>query len=375
MFGPLGGKLDAAAQYLGLTVSELATKLQSGQSLADVAKAEGKSVEGLKTAMLSDAKAKLDQAVKDGKLTDAQRDQIVAGLESRIDDLVNRKGFAGPDDHFGLRFHHSFFGPTALATRMTAASDRAASEGTRTSDPPRFLPSTRRREAPTGPLVAFASIPYDARVIRRHPWRLALAVALIAGLLAAPHASSMLQRLVANGVSGKVTFREINEGKEQGDQYIGVSGKGTFSGTIRGVSSVAAYVAGKVTGVPYRALAKGGTYAALYDIDAQNNYKGIVVAKFAAPGLGSVCLGLTVKHGSFKPGMSFIPASGSVTIVGGTGQAARFPRQPDVLADERDGRRDRDAGRQGPARAEDGRSAPDAERLQGRFETGRLSGR
>jgi len=134
----------------------------------------------------------------------------------------------------------------------------------------------------------------------------------------------MLQRLVANGVSGKVTFREINEGKEQGDQYIGVSGKGTFSGTIRGVSSVAAYVAAKVTGVPYRALAKGGTYAALYDIDAQNNYKGTVVAKFAAPGLGSVCLGLTVKHGSFKPGMSFIPASGSVTIVGGTGQAARF---------------------------------------------------
>ena len=42
--------------------------------------------------MLSDAKAKLDQAVKDGKLTDAQRDEIVAGLESRIDDLVNRKG-------------------------------------------------------------------------------------------------------------------------------------------------------------------------------------------------------------------------------------------------------------------------------------------
>ena len=110
-FGPFGGKLGAVAQYLGLTLSELATKLQSGQPLADVAKAAGKSVEGLKTAMLSDAKAKLDQAVKDGKLTDAQRDQIVAGLESRIDDLVNRKGFAGPDDDFGLRFHHSFFGP------------------------------------------------------------------------------------------------------------------------------------------------------------------------------------------------------------------------------------------------------------------------
>ena len=110
-FGPPGGKLDAAAQYLGLTQSELATKLQSGQSLADVAKAHGKSVDGLKAAMLADAKAKLDQAVKDGMLTDAQRDEIVAGLESRIDDLVNRKGFAGPDEHFGLRFHHGFGNP------------------------------------------------------------------------------------------------------------------------------------------------------------------------------------------------------------------------------------------------------------------------
>ena len=44
-------------------------------------------------------------------LTDAQRDEIVAGLESRIDDLVNRKGFAGPDEHFGLRFHHGFGNP------------------------------------------------------------------------------------------------------------------------------------------------------------------------------------------------------------------------------------------------------------------------
>jgi len=32
---------------------------------------------------------KLDQAVKDGRLTSAQRDQILADLKARIDDLVS----------------------------------------------------------------------------------------------------------------------------------------------------------------------------------------------------------------------------------------------------------------------------------------------
>ena len=107
-FGPPGSKLDTAAGYLGLSESQLVTKLQSGQSLADVAKAQGKSVDGLKQALIADAKEKLDQAVKDGRITDAQRDEILAGLDSHIDDLINRAGFAGPDRHFGFGFHHGF---------------------------------------------------------------------------------------------------------------------------------------------------------------------------------------------------------------------------------------------------------------------------
>src|SRR5438552_8962823 len=39
---PFGG-LEAAASYLGLTDAQLHTKLESGKSLADVAKAQGKS--------------------------------------------------------------------------------------------------------------------------------------------------------------------------------------------------------------------------------------------------------------------------------------------------------------------------------------------
>ena len=161
-------------------------------------------------------------------------------------------------------------------------------------------------------------------MLARHPLRLAVLVLVTAGMLGAPHAYSMLERLVASGFTAKTTYAETSGGTEQGDALRSVTGKGTFSGNVRGVAVAAAYVAGKVTGVPYRALAKGGTYVAKYDVDAKNDYKGIVVATFSSPGLGSLCLAAALDHGAFKPGGSFIPATGTVTITGGTGQAAKL---------------------------------------------------
>ena len=46
------GHLSAAANYLGLSVPQLLQKLANGQSLADVAKAQDKPVDGLKKAIL-----------------------------------------------------------------------------------------------------------------------------------------------------------------------------------------------------------------------------------------------------------------------------------------------------------------------------------
>lgn len=96
-----GHFLDAAATYLGLTEAELRTQLESGKSLADVAKSQGESVDGLKQAILAGAQTKLDQAVKDGRLTSTQRDQMLADLKSRIDDLVDRTPSAPPRGAFG----------------------------------------------------------------------------------------------------------------------------------------------------------------------------------------------------------------------------------------------------------------------------------
>ena len=99
-----GHHLEGAADYLGLSEDELHEQLRDGRSLADIATAEGKSVEGLKQALLASAKERLDQAVEDGDITPAQRDELLQQLESKIDDLVNAEGLPGRPPRFGHRF-------------------------------------------------------------------------------------------------------------------------------------------------------------------------------------------------------------------------------------------------------------------------------
>jgi hypothetical protein len=95
-----GANLDAAASYLGLTPTKLRAALEDGKTLAQVAKDQGKSVDGLVQAMLAEKTKRLDQAVKDGRLTKAERDDLAAGLKQRVTDLVNGR--------FPPRHHHEF---------------------------------------------------------------------------------------------------------------------------------------------------------------------------------------------------------------------------------------------------------------------------
>jgi predicted DNA-binding protein (UPF0251 family) len=110
--GSFGAKLDAAASYLGLTEAELRTQLEAGKSLADVAKAQGKSVSGLVDALLAAAKAKVADAVKNGHLTQAEADDLISGLKDRITDLVN--GVHPQRDGFRFRSGERFRPPAAL---------------------------------------------------------------------------------------------------------------------------------------------------------------------------------------------------------------------------------------------------------------------
>lgn len=82
--GLIGGQgiWDAAAQKLGMTTQDLLTELRSGKTLADVAKEKNVSSDDLKAAIVKTVGAQIDQAVKDGKLTQAQADRAKAQLNN-----------------------------------------------------------------------------------------------------------------------------------------------------------------------------------------------------------------------------------------------------------------------------------------------------
>ena len=88
----------AAADFLGVTEAELRSSLEDGNTLAEVATANGQTAAGLVDALVTAAKADLDDKVEAGRLTEAQRTSILADLESRLDDVVNGEfsfGFRG----------------------------------------------------------------------------------------------------------------------------------------------------------------------------------------------------------------------------------------------------------------------------------------
>jgi hypothetical protein len=97
----LFGGLDAAASYLGLTEAQLHTELMSGKTLADVAKAKGKSVDGLVDALTADAKRRLADAVAAGRITKADAEAALAEMKQRVTDRVN--GVRGPEGMRGFR--------------------------------------------------------------------------------------------------------------------------------------------------------------------------------------------------------------------------------------------------------------------------------
>ena len=95
---------DAAAEALGLTPEQLFAELHSGKSLADIAEAQGvdlKAVhEAMKAAQAEAMKQANQQAVENGRLTQAQADWLLEGIDLGF--LPRRWGFGrGVRGRFG----------------------------------------------------------------------------------------------------------------------------------------------------------------------------------------------------------------------------------------------------------------------------------
>jgi hypothetical protein len=89
MYGMWSGQqpvMTAAADYLGLSLTQLCTQMHSGKSLADIAVAQGKSVSGLKDAILAAMTSRINA---DTALTAQQRAAMISQMKSHPDTVVN----------------------------------------------------------------------------------------------------------------------------------------------------------------------------------------------------------------------------------------------------------------------------------------------
>lgn len=83
------------AETLGLTPDELSAQLAAGQTLAQIAEAQGVSQEQLTTTLQAAMTEGLQQAVADGALTQAQADQMAVGMTARGATMFAHMGTIG----------------------------------------------------------------------------------------------------------------------------------------------------------------------------------------------------------------------------------------------------------------------------------------
>jgi DNA-directed RNA polymerase specialized sigma subunit len=117
--GPRGGApfaTDGLAKVLGLSITNLQTQVQSGKTLADIAKAQNVDITQVKDQLLKDFTEKEQAEVKAGEHTQAEVDAKIAAFTSNLDNMVNgvrpegAPGMGGHGDHRGGRHGHGPMG-------------------------------------------------------------------------------------------------------------------------------------------------------------------------------------------------------------------------------------------------------------------------
>jgi hypothetical protein len=78
--------MTAAADYLGLSLTQLRAQLHAGSSLADMARAQGKPVPGLKNAILAAMTSRINANTA---LTAQQRTALIDQVKSHLDAIIN----------------------------------------------------------------------------------------------------------------------------------------------------------------------------------------------------------------------------------------------------------------------------------------------
>jgi hypothetical protein len=101
MYGMWSGQqpvMQAAADYLGLSLTQLRTQLNAGTSLAGIATAQGKPASGLKDAILAAMTSRINA---DTALTAQQKAAMISEVKSHLDTVINMDMDHGPGTGMG----------------------------------------------------------------------------------------------------------------------------------------------------------------------------------------------------------------------------------------------------------------------------------
>jgi polyhydroxyalkanoate synthesis regulator phasin len=101
--GRRGMHLDLIAETIGIDADDLRTALEDGQTIGEVAADNGVDASAVVDALVAEMETKLDEAVTDGRLTEEQAAERLAGAADRAQALVDGelppggpRGFGGP---------------------------------------------------------------------------------------------------------------------------------------------------------------------------------------------------------------------------------------------------------------------------------------
>lgn len=84
-----GCNLDTAAEAIGIEEDALEAALENGDTIADVAAANGVDVDTVIDAMVADKAERLAEKVEEGRITQDEADEKLANAEAKITDRVN----------------------------------------------------------------------------------------------------------------------------------------------------------------------------------------------------------------------------------------------------------------------------------------------
>lgn len=84
-----GCNIDDAAEAIGISEADLKEAIESGDTIADVAEANGVDVADVIASMVEAKAENIAEKVAEGRITQDEADEKLADLESRISDRVN----------------------------------------------------------------------------------------------------------------------------------------------------------------------------------------------------------------------------------------------------------------------------------------------